>query len=117
MARASRNGRSTSKDIAEIEQEIGELMRDLEDRLRRLNTLTRRGTTHAGQEASQYISDTVADVAARLRGGARSATDDAAHIGHDALRRIEEEVEQRPLLTLSIAAGIGFLAGMAGRRH
>ena len=36
---------------------------------------------------------------------------------NEALRRVEEEVEQRPLLTLAIAAGIGFLAGMAGRRH
>jgi ElaB/YqjD/DUF883 family membrane-anchored ribosome-binding protein len=38
-------------------------------------------------------------------------------MGHDALRKIEEEVSQHPLLTLAIAAGIGFLAGMAGRRH
>ena len=35
----------------------------------------------------------------------------------DAIRRIEDEVGQRPLLTLAIAAGIGFLAGMAGRRQ
>jgi ElaB/YqjD/DUF883 family membrane-anchored ribosome-binding protein len=34
----------------------------------------------------------------------------------DAIRRIENEVGQRPLLTLAIAAGIGFLAGIAGRR-
>jgi len=35
----------------------------------------------------------------------------------DAIKWIEEEIGQRPLLTLAIAAGIGFLAGMAGRRH
>ena len=38
-------------------------------------------------------------------------------MGGDALRKIEDEIGHRPLLTLAIAAGIGFLAGMAGRRH
>jgi ElaB/YqjD/DUF883 family membrane-anchored ribosome-binding protein len=37
-------------------------------------------------------------------------------MGGDALRRIEDEIGHRPLLTLAIAAGIGFLAGMANRR-
>jgi DNA-directed RNA polymerase specialized sigma24 family protein len=40
----------------------------------------------------------------------------AAEIATDVLI-IEDEVGQRPLLTLAIAASIGFLAGMAGRRH
>ena len=53
----------------------------------------------------------------RLRNGAHAVTDEATRYGSEALRRIEDEVEQRPLLTLAIAAGIGFLAGMAGRRH
>jgi ElaB/YqjD/DUF883 family membrane-anchored ribosome-binding protein len=46
-----------------------------------------------------------------------TAAGEAMVLSSDAIRRIEDEVNQRPLLTLAIAAGIGFLAGMAGRRH
>ena len=113
MARKTRN---TSDDIAEIEREIGRLMHDLENRVGRLNTLTRKGASHAASEASDYVSETLSDTAERLRNGAQLVGDEAAKFSNDALRRIEDEVGQRPLLTLAIAAGIGFLAGMAGRR-
>jgi len=116
MAR-SKNGHSSSDGIAELEREISKLMRDLEQRVGRLNTLTKRGTSHAADEATEYISDTLSEAAERLRNSANAMTDEAARTGSEALRRIEEEIEQRPLLTLAIAAGIGFLAGMAGRRH
>ena len=113
MARKTRN---TSEDIAEIEREIAGLMRDLENRVGRLNTLSRKGASHVASEASDYVSETLSETAERLRNGAHAVTDEAARFGSDALRKIEDEVEQRPLLTLAIAAGIGFLAGMAGRR-
>ena len=113
----ARKTRSTSDDIAEIEREIAGLMRDLENRVGRLNTLARKGASHAATEASEYVSETLSDTAERLRNGAHTVTDEAAQARHEALRRIEDEVEQRPLLTLAIAAGIGFLAGMAGRRN
>ena len=116
MAR-SKNGSSTADDIAEIEREIAKLMRDLENRVGRLNTLTKRGASHAASEASEFVSETLSETADRLRNGAHEVSDEAARFGTDALRKIEEEIEQRPLLTLAIAAGIGFLAGMAGRRH
>lgn len=115
MAR-SKTSRTTSDDIAEIEREITRLMHDLEARVGRLNTLTRKGASHAASEASDYVSETLSETAERLRNGAHTVTDEAAKFGNDALRRIEDEVEQRPLLALAIAAGIGFLAGMAGRR-
>ena len=52
-----------------------------------------------------------------MRNGASSVSDEASRLSGDAIKRIEDEIGQRPLLTLAIAAGIGFLAGMAGRRH
>jgi ElaB/YqjD/DUF883 family membrane-anchored ribosome-binding protein len=109
--------RTSSDDIVEIEREISLLMRDLESRIGRLNTLTRNGAAHAASEASDYVSETVENATEALRNGAHALSGEAARYGNDALRRVEEEVEQRPLLTLAIAAGIGFLAGMAGRRH
>jgi ElaB/YqjD/DUF883 family membrane-anchored ribosome-binding protein len=109
--------RTSSDDVAEIEREISLLMRDLESRIGRLNTLSRNGAAHAASEASDYVSETVENATEALRNGASALSGEAARYGNDALRRVEEEVEQRPLLTLAIAAGIGFLAGMAGRRH
>jgi hypothetical protein len=41
----------------------------------------------------------------------------AARLGNDALHRITDEVERRPLAVLAIVAGIGFLVGIAARRR
>jgi ElaB/YqjD/DUF883 family membrane-anchored ribosome-binding protein len=113
----ARKTRTVSEDITEIEREIAGLMTDLESRIGRLNSLSRKGASNAASEAGDYVSETLSETAQRLRNGAHAVTDEASRLGSDALRRVEEEVEQRPLLTLAIAAGIGFLAGMAGRRH
>jgi ElaB/YqjD/DUF883 family membrane-anchored ribosome-binding protein len=112
----ARKTRSPSDDIADIEREIAGLMRDLEDRVGRLNSLTRKTAVDAASTAGDYASETLSDTATRLRNGAHAVGDEASRLGADAVRRVEDEVEQRPLLTLAIAAGIGFLAGMAGRR-
>ena len=109
--------RTSSDDIADIEREISLLMRDLESRIGRLNTLTRNGASHAAGEASDFVSETMDSATEAVRNGAQAVSGEAARYGNEALRRVEEEVEQRPLLTLAIAAGIGFLAGMAGHRH
>ena len=107
------NGHTVAEDIASIEREIGQLMHDIEARVGRLNALAKRSAKDAANDASEFVSD----AADSLRNGAGSVTDEAARLSGDAIRRIEDEVGQRPLLTLAIAAGIGFLAGMAGRRH
>jgi ElaB/YqjD/DUF883 family membrane-anchored ribosome-binding protein len=111
------NGHTVSEDIVSIEREIGELMHDIEARVGKLQALARRSAKDAANGATDFVSETVSDVADRARNGAGAMSDEAARLSGDAIRRIEDEVGQRPLLTLAIAAGIGFLAGMAGRRH
>jgi ElaB/YqjD/DUF883 family membrane-anchored ribosome-binding protein len=111
------NGHSVADDIASIEKEIGQLMHDIEARVGRLNALAKRSARGAANDASEFVSDAVAGAADSVRNGASNMTEEAARLSGDAIRRIEDEVGQRPLLTLAIAAGIGFLAGMAGRRH
>jgi ElaB/YqjD/DUF883 family membrane-anchored ribosome-binding protein len=122
MARKSRHhsngdGDTLAQDIASIEREIGALMHDIEGRISQLNGLARRNAKDATEGASHLISETVSDAADRVRNGANMVSDEAARIGADAMRRLESEIGQRPLLTLAIAAGIGYLAGMAGRRN
>jgi ElaB/YqjD/DUF883 family membrane-anchored ribosome-binding protein len=113
MARKS----TVNDDISNIERELGQLMADIETRVSRLNALTKRGAAQAANGASEFVSDTISDATERVRNGAGAVSDEAARLSGEALRKIEDEVGQRPLLTLAIAAGIGFLAGMANRRH
>ena len=112
------NGHHTvAEDIASIEREIGQLMHDIEARVSKLQALARRSAKDAADGATEFVSESVSEAADRLRNGAHAMSDEATRLSSDAIRRIEDEVGQRPLLTLAIAAGIGFLAGMAGRRH
>jgi ElaB/YqjD/DUF883 family membrane-anchored ribosome-binding protein len=111
------NGHTVSEDIVSIEREIGQLMHDIEARVGRLQALARRSAKDAADGATEFVSDTVSGAADSVRNGANAMSDEASRLSGDAIRRIEDEVGQRPLLTLAIAAGIGFLAGMAGRRH
>jgi len=70
------------------------------------------------------IATAVAELAQRVRGGARGVgeevsqlSDDALLLGNKALRKLTYEVEHRPLLTLAIAVGVGALAfGLLARR-
>ena len=40
-------------------------------------------------------------------------TDEATKMSNKAIKRVSREIDRRPLLTLAIAAGVGYLAGMA----
>jgi ElaB/YqjD/DUF883 family membrane-anchored ribosome-binding protein len=111
------NGHTISADIANIEREIGQLMHDIEARVGQLHVLARRSAKDVADDASEFVSDAVSGAAERMRHGANTVSDEAARLGGDAIKRIEDEIGQRPMLTLAIAASIGFLAGMAGRRH
>jgi ElaB/YqjD/DUF883 family membrane-anchored ribosome-binding protein len=116
MARKSNsngNGSTVADDIVNIEREIGALMHDIEERVGKLQALAKRSAQHAADSAGGFVSD----AADTMKNGAYAVSDEASRMAGDAIRRVEDEVGQRPLLTLAIAAGIGFLAGMAGRRH
>lgn len=120
MPRQRKNGNGESSvAVAELEREIGELMDNLEERLDRLNGLAKRESKQVSDEISDFVADTVAHVSDRVtdkvRAGARATGDEAAHLGGEAIRRVMAEVDHRPLLTLAIAAGIGFLAGLSRR--
>jgi ElaB/YqjD/DUF883 family membrane-anchored ribosome-binding protein len=111
------NGQTVAEDIVSIEREIGQLMHDIETRVGKLQALAKRSAKNAAESATEFVSDSVSGAADSVRNGANAVSDEASRMAGDAIRRIEDEVSQRPLLTLAIAAGIGFLAGMAGRRH
>jgi|SRR5581483_5608237 len=103
-------------DIAAIE----DLMHDLETRLRRLNSKAKAETLTAPTDVSEFVNNALASIADRLRDGAENAahsmTDEAARMGTDVVKKIWNEIEHRPLATLALAAGVGYLLGLLGRR-
>jgi len=111
MFHRSTYSRAISTEIGDIDQRLRALERRLE------------GTARATQ-AADHVGDTIASalsgVAERLRGPANSMREEVAKIGGDAaklgdraLRRLADEVEHRPLITLAVAVGVGVLVGLA----
>lgn len=106
-------------DVAAMRAEVDDMIASLEQRIQRLNQLTKRGAAHATEGANDVLLNTISGltghVASSVQANAQSMSDDVARMGNHALRRVVKEIDQRPLLTLAIAAGIGFLAGLARR--
>ncbi len=112
----SRKNQRSSEDIAAIE----ELMQDLETRLRRLNSKAKTEVSGASGDIGDFVTQALNRIAGQVREGAQDATDsiadEALQMGTDALKKIWQEIERRPLATLALAAAAGYLAGILGRR-
>jgi hypothetical protein len=83
-------------------------------------------TSSNARETADGLTEAIASAlfgwADRFRQGASSFGDqstafgkDAARYGSAALTRVTEETEQRPLLAIAVALGVGILIGMAAR--
>lgn len=113
--------RTAAKSIAAEEiAAIEDLMGDLEKRLRRLSTGAQKEASGATSEVGDFVSETLDRIMQRVRDSASGLTgtvaDEATRLGGDALKKVTDEVEHRPLMMLGIAAGLGFLVGIANRR-
>lgn len=103
-------------EIAAIE----DLMSDLEKRLKRLSGSAKREASGVSSDVGDFVSEALSGIMDRVRESATDVTktvaDEATRFGSDAFKKLTDEVEHRPLLMLGLAAGIGYLAGMANRR-
>lgn len=116
LARAQKVlGRAVAGDADDLRAEVGQLVNDLETRLDRLNSLTKRGASHAVDGVNSLAFNAVSGVTDRVRKGAQGVSDDAARMGNSALGRVVQEIEARPLLTLAVAVGLGLAAGFMRR--
>jgi hypothetical protein len=122
--RTAARTRSRNVEIGELER----MIRSLEERILNLTSAqTIRSTvsgatdqvnqavTRASGHMGDVAADMLTDVADRLRGGVTSVTG-VAKVGTQAVQRVGSELERRPMMTVAIALGLGFLAGLAGRR-
>jgi hypothetical protein len=127
-AKRRTNGRTRTKrraqsvEISHLEQ----MIRGLEARIANLtsDSTIRHSVSAASGQVNQFVSratdqvggmvaDGLSDFAHRVRSGSDTVTG-VAKLGTSALRRVSEEVERRPFMTVALALGLGFLAGIAG---
>ncbi len=106
-----------------ISSEIGDIERRLQALQRGVGKLGTRASSNARNSAdglSDAVALTLSSWADRFRQGASSLSDqsaafgkDAARYGTAALNQISDETEQRPLIAVAVALGVGILIGMA----
>jgi ElaB/YqjD/DUF883 family membrane-anchored ribosome-binding protein len=96
-------------------REIERRLRSLEQQLERGGVRTSASTAEVVERVGAAIAPVLSSIAYRFRGGAHSMSDEAAKLRNDALRRISNEVEHRPLITLAVAVGVGIVVGLASR--
>ena len=96
-------------------REIERRLRSLEQQLERVGDRTSASTAEVVERVGAAVTPVLSSIADWFRGGAHSMSDEAAKLGNDALRRLSNEVEHRPLITIAVAVGVGILVGLASR--
>jgi ElaB/YqjD/DUF883 family membrane-anchored ribosome-binding protein len=119
----ARYSRAISANVDEIERRL----RSLEQRLERAGGNAFAKPAQAANDVAEVVASALGAVADRFRAGnvsfgdaakiGNEAAREAARLGNDALRRLSKEVEQRPLVLLGVAVGVGILVGLASRRR
>jgi ElaB/YqjD/DUF883 family membrane-anchored ribosome-binding protein len=115
-----------SQAIAPNLGEINHRLRALETTLERVGGRASASAGRAADRLSETVAAALGSIAERFRDG--SLRDDAARYGSEAakignklgnvaLRRLSDEVEHRPLVTLAVAVGVGILVGLASHRR
>jgi hypothetical protein len=85
-------------------------------------------TTAAGNQIADAIRPILNDVVDRFGRGQRLAVDEAAsfgseavkvgaRVGSDVLEGVAAQAKQRPIVTLAVGVGVGFLIGAAAHRN
>ena len=118
MAGSTRYSRAISSEVGEIERRL----RVLEKSLEQIGARTSSNARQTADGLGEAIASALFGWTDRFRQGASSLGDhstafgkDAARYGSAALTRITEETEQRPLMAIAVALGVGILIGMAAR--
>jgi len=110
--------------VTAIQQHLGAVEKELEKVGRIAGRRTSVAATGAAEQIGDSISTILGDMMDRFRQGRQMAGDQAGRLGNqaldlgakysnDALRRITDEIEDSPLVTIGVALGIGILVGAA----
>jgi ElaB/YqjD/DUF883 family membrane-anchored ribosome-binding protein len=110
--------------VAAIQKHLGAVEKELEKIGRIAGDRTSAAAATASDQIGDAISTILNEMVERFRQGRQAAGDQAGRLsnqalnlggkyGSDALQRAVSEVEERPLVTVAIALGIGILIGAA----
>lgn len=110
--------------VAAIQKHLGAVEKELEKIGRIAGDRTSAAAATASDQIGDAISTILNEMVERFRQGRQAAGDQAGRLsnqavnlgakyGSDALHRVASEVEERPLVTIAIALGIGILIGAA----
>jgi ElaB/YqjD/DUF883 family membrane-anchored ribosome-binding protein len=114
-------------DLAALRGRVRALENDIERLGRKAGRRASSSLSAAGDRVSDAVASALDEVLDRLRSSGRLAGDEALRlgndaarvgvkVGNDALQRVADEVESRPLTMLAVAVGVGILIGMAGAK-
>ena len=110
--------------VAAIQKHLGAVEKELEKIGRIAGDRTSAAAATASDQVGDAISTILNEMVERFRQGRQAAGDQAGRLsnqdvnlgakyGSDALQRVAGEVEERPVITIAIALGIGILIGAA----
>jgi ElaB/YqjD/DUF883 family membrane-anchored ribosome-binding protein len=94
-------------------REIDGRLRTLERRLQRLGNETSANAALAAEGIGEAVASVLGGMADRVRGRATSVGSEAAKLGHNALQRLSHGAEDRPLVMIAVALGVGLLIGLS----
>ncbi|MBP0113507.1 MULTISPECIES: DUF883 family protein [Bradyrhizobium] len=100
------------KDVAAVKSDIAALTEQITDALNTFANSTSRQARRGYRQARENMDSTIDDMSER-----GSAMMEAAQDAYGSIEEtLEEAITQRPLATVGLALGIGFLIGVAWRR-
>ena len=100
------------KDVAAVKNDIAALTDQITDALNSFAGTARKQARRGYKQARANVDQAVDDMSER-GAAAMDAAQDAAYSFEESL---EEVITQRPLATVGLALGLGFLIGVAWRR-
>ena len=116
MTASSRYTRAISSEVGDIERRL----RVLQSGIEKLGTRASSNTRDTADGLGEAVASALSSWADRFRQGTNSLSEQSAAFGKDAARygtaalsQISKETEQRPLIAIAVALGVGILIGMA----
>ena len=100
------------KDIEAVKNDISNLSQQISDAVTALTQIAQTQTRRGMRKARTNVNSIMSDASDRAGVVAGAAQDAASSVGDT----ISDAIEERPLATVAVAMGIGFLIGVTWRR-
>jgi ElaB/YqjD/DUF883 family membrane-anchored ribosome-binding protein len=116
MTASSRHTRAISSEVGDIERRL----RILQNGIQKMGPRASSNARDTVDGLGEVVASALSSWADRFRQGSSSLGEHSAAVGKDAARygtaalgQISKETEQRPLIAVAVALGVGILIGIA----